>query len=64
MKLLLLKDLIIGVEYDSILTIIEQLTKYLIIIPYLELSIAEELAFTFLREVVSKYDILEEIIFD
>ena len=36
--------------------------KYLITIPYLELSIAEELAFTFLREVVSKYNILEEII--
>ena len=54
----------IGVEYDSILTIIEQLTKYLIIIPYLELSIAEELTFTFLREVVSKYKILEEIVSD
>ena len=36
--------------------------KYLITIPYLELSIAEKLAFTFLREVVSKYSILEEII--
>ena len=64
MKLPLSKDLIIGVEYNSILTIIEQLMKYLITIPYLELSIAEELAFIFLREVVSKYDILEEIISD
>ena len=54
----------IGVEYDSILTIIEQLIKYLIAIPYLELNIAEELAFTFLREVVSKYSMLEEIISD
>ena len=64
MKLPLSKDPMIGVEYDSILTIIEQLTKYLITIPYLELSIAEELAFTFLREVVSKYRILKEIISD
>ena len=64
MKLLFLKDLMIGVEYDSILTIIEQLTKYLITIPYLELSIAKELAFIFLREVVSKYSMLEEIISD
>ena len=36
--------------------------KYLITIPYLELSIAKELTFSFLREVVSKYKILEEII--
>ena len=36
--------------------------KYLITIPYLELSIAEELAFTFLRKIVSKYKILKEII--
>ena len=62
MKLPLLKDLMIGVEYNFILTIIERLTKYLITILYLELSIVEELAFTFLREVVSKYSILEEII--
>ena len=62
MKLPLSKDLIIGVEYDFILTIIERLIKYLITILYLELSIAEELAFTFLKEVVSKYSILEEII--
>ena len=52
----------IGVEYNSILTIIERLIKYLITILYLELSIAKELAFTFLREIVSKYSILEEII--
>ena len=62
MKLLLLKDLIIRVEYDSILTIIERLIKYLIAILYLELSTTKELAFIFLKEVVSKHRILEEII--
>ena len=62
MKLLLSKNLIIGVEYDFILIIIEQLIKYLITILYLELSIAKELAFTFLKEIVLKYKILEEII--
>ena len=63
-KLPLSKDLMTGVEYDSILTIVERLTKYLIAIPYLELSTAEELAFTFLREVVSRHGMLEEIISD
>ena len=58
------KDPMTGVVYDSILTIVERLTKYLIAIPYLESSTAEELAFAFLREIVAKHGMPEEIISD
>jgi len=47
-KLPLLKDPLTGVEYDSILVIIERLTKYGYFIPYLEASDVEALAYTFL----------------
>ena len=56
------KDPIIGVVYNSILVIVERLTKYMICIPYKESSTAEELAFAFLREVVANHRVLEEII--
>ena len=54
----------IGVEYDSILVIIDRLTKYIILVLYLESSIAKELAYAFLKEVVSRYRLLEEILSD
>jgi hypothetical protein len=63
-KLLLLRDLIIGVEYDSILVITDRLTKYTYIILYLEASIAENLAYMFLRVIVTNYSALEEMISD
>ena len=44
--------------------IIKRLIKYMIIIPYKESSIAEELAFAFLREVIAKHGLLKEIILD
>ena len=47
-KLLLLKDPLIGVKYDLILIIIERLTKYRYFILYLEASDAKALAYTFL----------------
>jgi len=47
-KLPLLKDPLIGVEYDLILVIIERLTKYRYFILYLEVSDAKALAYTFL----------------
>jgi len=47
-KLPLLKDPLIGVEYDSILVITDRLTKYGYFIPYLEASDAKALAYTFL----------------
>ena len=47
-KLPLLKDPLIGVEYDLILVIIERLIKYGYFILYLEVSNVEALAYTFL----------------
>jgi hypothetical protein len=61
-KLLLSRDLITGIEYDSILVITDRLTKYTYIILYLEASIAEDLAYTFLRVVIANYSALEEMI--
>ena len=63
-KLLKSKDLITGVVYNIVLVIIEQLTKYMILIAYIESSIAKELVFTFLREVVLRHRLLKEILLD
>jgi hypothetical protein len=63
-KLLLLRDLITGIEYDSILVITDRLTKYTYIILYLKANTAENLAYMFLRVVVVNYSALEKIISD
>jgi hypothetical protein len=42
----------------------DRLTKYTYIILYLEASIIEDLAYAFLRVVVTNYNALEEIISD
>jgi hypothetical protein len=63
-KLLLSRDLIIGVEYNFILVVTDRLTKYTYIILYLEASIAEDLAYIFFRIVVANHNIPEEIISD
>jgi hypothetical protein len=59
-KLLLSQDLITGIKYDSILIITDKLTKYIYIILYLEVSIAEDLAYAFLRIIVANYSALEK----
>ena len=53
-----------GVVYDSILVIVERLTKYIICILYKESSTAKELSFAFLREVVAHHGMPKEIISD
>jgi hypothetical protein len=63
-KLLLSRDLIIGVEYNSILVVMDRLTKYTYIILYLKASIAEDLAYMFLRVVVANHSAPEKIISD
>jgi hypothetical protein len=63
-KLLLLQDLIIRVEYDFILVITDRLIKYTYIILYLKASITENLAYMFLRVVIANYSALEEMISD
>ena len=64
MKLLLSREKVTGVEFDSILVIIDRLTKYTYILLYKEASIVEDLTYTFLRTVISNYRLLEEIISD
>jgi hypothetical protein len=64
MKLLLLQDLITGVEYDFILVIINRLIKYIYIILYLEASIVENLVYIFLKIVIANYNALEKMILD
>jgi hypothetical protein len=63
-KLLLLQDLIIRIEYDSILVIMDRLIKYTYIILYLKANTAEDLAYIFLRVVITNYNALEKIISD
>jgi hypothetical protein len=63
-KLLLLQDLIIRIEYNFILVIIDRLIKYIYIILYLKANTIENLAYMFLRVIVINYSVLEEIISD
>jgi hypothetical protein len=63
-KLLFSRDPVIGIEYDSILVIIDRLTKYTYFIPYLKTNTAKDLAYIFLRIVVANHNTPEEIISD
>jgi hypothetical protein len=50
-KLLLSKDLVIGIKYDGILTVVERLTKWVYFIPYKEIWMVEQLVDVVLRYV-------------
>ncbi|KAK6218056.1 reverse transcriptase domain protein [Colletotrichum tabaci] len=50
--------------YDSILVIVDRLTKYAYFIPYLESSTAEDLAYTFLKYIISNHGLPKEIVSD
>jgi hypothetical protein len=63
-KLLLSRDLITGVKYNFILVITDKLIKYIYMILYLEASMAEDLAYAFLRAVIANYSTPEEMISD
>jgi hypothetical protein len=63
-KLLLSQDPITRIEYDSILVIINRLTKYIYIILYLKANIIEDLVYAFLRIIVANYSALEKMISD
>ena len=52
MKLLKLKEPLTGVIYDSIMIIIDRLTKYTHLMLYKEASNAEELAYAFIKTIV------------
>jgi hypothetical protein len=61
-KLLLSRDPIIGVEYNSILVIMDKLIKYTYFIFYLKASIVEDLVYMFLRVILANHSVPEEII--
>jgi hypothetical protein len=61
-KLLKLKDLIIGQKYDSILVVIDKFTKWGYFILYLESIILEELSRIYIKEIFVKYRVLTKII--
>ena len=44
-----------GIEYNSILVIIKRLTCYKMFIPYIEASIAEDLAYAVSKYVAATY---------
>jgi transposase InsO family protein len=50
--------------YDSIFVVTDRLTKYGYFIPYKEASNSEELAYTFLKNIVSNHGLPEEIVSD
>jgi hypothetical protein len=53
-----------GVIFDSILIIIDRLTKYGYFILYKESLLAEELAYAFNKHIIGNYEILKKIIND
>ena len=59
-KLLISKELMTGIKYDSILVIIKRLTRYRMFIPYIEASTAEDLAYVVSKYVVMTYRIPKE----
>ena len=63
-KLLKLKEPIIKVTYDLVLVIVDRLTKYAYFIPYKEVLLASELAYIFLRFIITNYRMLDLIVLD
>jgi hypothetical protein len=61
-KLLLSKEALIGVIYDLILIVTNRLIKYAYSIFYKKGLTVEELVYTFNRNIIVNYGILEEII--
>ncbi len=64
MKLLKLKDLVIGQVYDVILVIIDKLTKWGYFIVCTEEISVEDIARIYVKEVFVKYGALNKIILD
>ena len=58
------KKLLTEVIYDSILIIVNQLTKKVRFLPYKEAFNAEELTYTFLRNVIVLQELSDKIISD
>jgi hypothetical protein len=63
-KLSLSKDLIIKVKYDSILIIMDRLTKYVYLLSYIKALNAIDLTYIFLHHIIIDHRTLELIIFN
>ena len=63
-KLLKLKDPITGQEYDSIFIIIDKFTKWGYFITYIKEILVKDIAQVYIKEVFSKYGVLDKIILD
>ena len=61
-KLPLLKEPLTGISYDTIVVIVDILTKYAYFKLYRETSTAEDLAYIFNKIVIIRHGILEKII--
>ena len=60
----MLKESLIDTIYNSILVIIDTLTKYTYLKLYKEVSIVEDLIYIFNKIVITQYRILDKIILD
>ncbi|GME32536.1 reverse transcriptase domain protein [Neofusicoccum parvum] len=58
------KEPLTKVKYDSILVIVDRLTKYAYYLPYLKSANAEELAYTFLRTILGNHGLPDELVSD
>ena len=63
-KLLLLKEPLIGIFYNSILVIVDMLSKYAYLELYREVSTVEDLVYIFNKVMITRYSILDRIILD
>ena len=63
-KLPILKEPLTGTMYDSILMIVNTLTKYAYLEPYKKVSTAEDLAYIFNKIVIARHGILNKIVLD
>ena len=63
-KLLELEELIIKVVYDSILVIVDRLTKFTYFMPYQEKLTVEDLAYTVKKVLLGNYQMPREFILD
>ena len=62
MKLLKLKDPIIGQEYDSIFIIVNKFTKWGYFITYIKEILIKDVAQVYIKEVFLRYRVLDKII--
>jgi len=61
-KLLFLIDLIINIKYNIILIITNKFTKYIYFLPWKTITITKDIAYEFIRIIITNYKVFNEII--